>query len=571
MIERVPIVVGVTGHRDVHPDCATRVNQELDRYFRALSAQYPNSPIWLLTALAEGADRLAAEALLQAVPEDRELVAVLPMPREEYRQDFLTGESKCAFDDLLERASRTITVDDSVPAGQDERNRCYEAAGAWIVERCHLLLALWDGTDLRKPGGTSEVVKYRLERIPSHLRPGASPLDPPDQGPVDVIVTPRVSSGAVDPGMVNSFRKWPGAVPETNPAGPVAGLRDGIQMAFEASLARIDEFNREARAIEQTRPDDVTESADWLLAQGDLESLAEDEPCVRTRALHAASDALARREQVLTTSNHWRVMALYVIAMLSLQVYGGPYMWPVFVAAYLGLFGLLALVQRFNAGHEDHFFDFRGLAEGLRVQFYMQLAGTGFSVAAGYMRGQRDELDWIRKAIRTTDICAPTSVPTSSTRFELVRKTWIADQLRYFAKNAPIQDRLANKTRKAAGYALVAGVATAVLLLGLAPWVEQFGEVVFQWLLIVAAMSLLGVSVLDNLANSRAWSQQARSYSKMKILFETADRALDECVRGSDTRMAGEVLAELAREALTENGDWVLLHRERKLSFNWDA
>src|SRR5207249_3830010 len=53
------------------------------------------------------------------------------------------------------------------------------------------------------------------------------------------------------------------------------------------------------------------------------------------------------------------------------------------------------------------YLDYRALAEGLRIQFFWQLADLKDSVADYYMRKQKSELDWIRNAVRTsmTETC----------------------------------------------------------------------------------------------------------------------------------------------------------------------
>jgi len=48
---------------------------------------------------------------------------------------------------------------------------------------------------------------------------------------------------------------------------------------------------------------------------------------------------------------------------------------------------------------QDH--DVRAIAEGLRIQFYWNLAGLGKSVSANYLSRHRSELDWIRSVIRS--------------------------------------------------------------------------------------------------------------------------------------------------------------------------
>jgi hypothetical protein len=57
------------------------------------------------------------------------------------------------------------------------------------------------------------------------------------------------------------------------------------------------------------------------------------------------------------------------------------------------------------SGHEAYRFDYRALAEGLRVQIYWAAAGLDRSVPANYMQRQRNEMVWIRRAI--TALAAP--------------------------------------------------------------------------------------------------------------------------------------------------------------------
>ncbi|MFB6259993.1 MAG: hypothetical protein ABEJ96_02700, partial [Thiohalorhabdaceae bacterium] len=73
------------------------------RYWRR---RLPNTPIWLLSPLAEGADQLAAEVLLtfrKADPDGFRLIAPLPMARAEYEADF-SAEGLARFRELAAEA-----------------------------------------------------------------------------------------------------------------------------------------------------------------------------------------------------------------------------------------------------------------------------------------------------------------------------------------------------------------------------------------------------------------------------------------------------------------------------------
>jgi hypothetical protein len=51
----------------------------------------------------------------------------------------------------------------------------------------------------------------------------------------------------------------------------------------------------------------------------------------------------------------------------------------------------------------------------------------------------------------------------------------------------------------------------------------------------------------------------------MGALFRRARRRLNKLIRSRDHAAAQQLVRELGREALAENGDWVLLHRQRPL------
>lgn len=60
----IPIVLGVVGHRDIHPGAKEKLTKALHEIFTQFDAAFPNSPKVLLSPLAPGADQLAAEVAL---------------------------------------------------------------------------------------------------------------------------------------------------------------------------------------------------------------------------------------------------------------------------------------------------------------------------------------------------------------------------------------------------------------------------------------------------------------------------------------------------------------------------
>src|SRR3989304_6042032 len=112
---RFPIVVGVTGHRDLRPADIGRLSSGVSQFFRGLQARYPHTPLVLLSPLAEGADRLAAEV---AVKMGVRLIVPLPMPRQLYEMDFLPP--------------RALPRPEEAESAAAEFRRLLEAAEEWF-------------------------------------------------------------------------------------------------------------------------------------------------------------------------------------------------------------------------------------------------------------------------------------------------------------------------------------------------------------------------------------------------------------------------------------------------------
>ncbi len=155
----------------------------------------------VLSCLAEGADRLVASLGVDYL--GAELIATLPMAPDDYRQDFETPDSQQQFDELLAAAGKVIVVDGrSSPADQSQgaaRTLQYARAGAYIVEHCDVLIALWDGQPARGIGGTGQLVDWMIAgEIPPEYASrsnGGKPL--PISGPGRVVHIDPVTRAVV--------------------------------------------------------------------------------------------------------------------------------------------------------------------------------------------------------------------------------------------------------------------------------------------------------------------------------------------------------------------------------------
>ncbi len=167
-----PIVIGVTGHRFL-----TEVEKRaegVDRALEQIATAYTGRSLTLLSSLAEGADMLVAQRLLRR--SHVRLIVPLPLPLEDYRQDFSSEEHWQEFLRLLAAAQKVVIFPEA--AG---RPQVYQAAEKYILEQCSALIALWDGQPPQGAGGTGEVVqKARARGMPiawvhcGNRKPGTS-------------------------------------------------------------------------------------------------------------------------------------------------------------------------------------------------------------------------------------------------------------------------------------------------------------------------------------------------------------------------------------------------------------
>lgn len=172
--DKTAIIVGVTGHRNISSadeDLVALINQAFVVWFRS---RYANRRMLLLTALAEGADRLVARIARDAFNAD--IVAVLPLPEVHYIRDFAAATSRRQFKALLTSAAQVYRAPLLAPTGPDPNSAQYAWAGGFIARRCDVLIAIWDGEPARGHGGTAEVVQWFLtQTTPDHLQLDRAP------------------------------------------------------------------------------------------------------------------------------------------------------------------------------------------------------------------------------------------------------------------------------------------------------------------------------------------------------------------------------------------------------------
>jgi len=140
------MIIAVTGHRDIVVDHV--LQDKIDTFFHEMFQMHES--VTLLSPLAEGADQLVAEIFLKY--ENRILDVPMPFDQETYLKA-LNATSRQNFLTLVKEAEHIFEVP-KVCAHP------YQSLGHYLIDNSDVLLALWDGTNNGRQGGTADVVSF---------------------------------------------------------------------------------------------------------------------------------------------------------------------------------------------------------------------------------------------------------------------------------------------------------------------------------------------------------------------------------------------------------------------------
>jgi hypothetical protein len=562
----LPLIVGVTGHRDLGHDEIAGVTQQVRGLFGMLRATYPHTPIILLSSLAEGADRLVARTALDC---GIELFVVLPMRLDEYERDFGSTQSLEEFREIMKGRCDAAVVPMSEEHDAEAsrlpgpaRDRRYATAGAFMVSYSQILIALWDGSPDEMLGGTSQIVRFALQGVPpKYLSGSKEPLRTNETGAVYHVRVSRASAPSNGP---SPGAQW--LYPGADMADAVAV--NAVRAAFEENLRNLELFNRDASTPAILRQSRV--SAEDLLPSQQAAPLNVNGVILEyTRTLFGLADTLALRCRNWTHAAMTAIFCAIAGAVILFSLYTN--LFPGAPALYFGFLGLVGLafgvdmlVSRKRM--QDRFQDYRALAEGFRVQFYWRLAGIPESVYDHYLARQEGELDWIRNAMRASrfrnQIEPNEAGEKKKALLELILGRWINDQGAYFARAVGKEREKAVRIKAGATLCLIA---SAVLAVVLAVAVIEHITAYHGTLTMTLTLALAGAGLLTGYAQKRAHEEHARRYQRMCALYKIAGERFALHLREGDLAAARSVLVQLGREALAETCDWLLLHRERQI------
>ena len=572
-MRQVPLRIAVTGHRDLDPADFGHLRQVLEGLFRDLSDRLPGIHVELVSGMADGADRLAAEAALAA---GVYVHALLPMPLDMYLTDFDEASQVQLRDMLTDPRVQTSVLE--LPLGIDReaasvhgwaRDALYVALAERLREGTSILLALWDGEDRGLPGGTGDTVLRYLglvtkesARSPRKLSlRHADAVDSFGERPVFWVRARRKGTGG-DPNGVTGFL---GLAED----GEVVVTGRQIPAGLAAELGRLVEYASDAaRHVDPA-------SHPWGL-------ISDEALALRSTAAESLRqiDLEYRRADLLAVHHQRRSDRLFKAFSLMAALmgflfltYAKIYPGKLFLAGYLVLFvsGYLMFSLASRRGWFTRHLMYRAIAESLRTRFYLTVAGVpsrGIEQHLMRLLGVRRiaGFSWIGHILRACTAFEHGSSHDHHACFAWVRKAWIEDQHRYFEHKAHALHHAHHRLEKFKQVILATMVLAIVSLMafkGFLSHTEAFGLPLKTYLVFLLGLVPFWLGVWEIYQTKMATKELGWQYQNQLFHLERAASALRH---PTGTKRASHILDETAERLLADTYLWTVqrFHREHE-------
>jgi hypothetical protein len=426
--------VAVTGHRDLNQMQVADAQLLVKSSLQDLLDWSGPAGIELLTGFADGADQLVTEQALDiGVP----IHVVLPKQADLYSEE-LNEASAALLERLLADPDVPVTTIQApdLASAQDSDSGPYSRLGVYLAQSAHAIIALWDGSFVRKPGGTFDVLARFLDRsYQPEMRGELEPLIEPASdtatltGPVAVWI--NVDRGADEAARPESCYLAASGAP---------GLWLKSAEAPQILTSMLEDAGRAAKLLQEVGDDSPTPYPLLDELPTGLEpSTAQAMDEIHTTFL--AVDSLAMHRQTRSDSSF--VLASWIAAAM-----GFAFLWfakidaaNLWLYAYLGLFLGGYLLFRFARDRNwlRQHLSLRIMAETLRVRFFATLLGVQDRVGTRRLLSLTGVasfpgMAWAVEADRIGVPPTGVQAPPSAAQMAIVRSDWVDDQARYFHK-----------------------------------------------------------------------------------------------------------------------------------------
>jgi len=617
---KIPIVLGITGYRDIHKNYYASLETKVSELFDNLIEKYPETPFVLLTPLADGADRIITNVVFKDKYKEKITVSVaLPMDEENYKDTFAKGitahkeatddekkqlenDSKKEYDDIINKVN--LQNDDYTPkiipmlfekelyeqASDDEkrkiRRKQYSIVGEYIAIHSNILIAMYNfEDDEKKEGSTREIVDKKLNGNYEYFSIDKEDVTYPECGIVYAISTPLKG---VEKSSSSFEYKW---LPENNKhintkvsiISKIKNilLKPCISLTLKNSLKidsitnlQINCFNKDV----ENKLEKIKEKA-----KDDISNLNGIEKIINENKLNISTDKLIHKNMMIRRSAA-HLSSLYqakmkgiekvIIMLIAITIFTLLFKsnFPSFNyiiytdIVYLVLIVLFFIIYYIFKGHKEKYEDYRALSESLRIQTAWNMANINSSTALYYLSRYKSELEWIRVSLRGINIFY---IPKSEEEIfseEVINKYWIDEQISHFEKKINKLKKQEIKISKKIKFNFTLFLVSSAIfsILNFTSYITQYTTSILNFT-IVDLMKLIFMIIPFIIATSSKSKQHfdgnieiLREYKLSLDIFKRAKILISDKDKNSQ-----KIYLNLGIEALRENSSWLITKRTK--------
>ena len=528
-LPKIPLIFGVTGHRDLRPEDREKHIKAIKNIFTKYNNEYPNTPLILISALADGADMLVASVACEM---DIELHVLIPYNQGDYLNSI---DDKELFHELSQKAGDEVKVLECEQNEDGKFTHCYQQLGEQIADSSNILIALWDGVEEpSNNGGTAAIVRYQRDGFDENM------FDSRDGDVIHIIPTARVSKPNQDLDPLQKNVEYLGRLK---------------RVGFKANLQRLDALNEDIST--HTCKD---QSSDYTLLQKYKKFFGD-----------RANTNQTRYKSLMT----WLIMliGIAIIFLETMHILSGAgelYAWGnhLILGYFAGLSAAYYIYRYKMRGDklQNDFIYSRGFSEAIRVQSAWNDSSIGLEkkVSSYYLRAEPNSLAWMRIALKNIAYMDSSSYQSAA--------DWIEEQTAYFEKNITKRDEDYEHYETIEKWVFCIGVVgvgiTALLYLAELAHIIPHGDFPSNWHLgvLLSGIALLLAAFFKKYLYIHGFKEERDNFREILSSFEQADKRF----KGADKKLKQQIVFDLGKKALIENSQWVSLHNQRRARFEME-
>lgn len=407
---KLPYIIGVVGHRNIVEESKEDASNHFEKILKRYKTKYPNTPILVVTSLAEGADQLIAEVAIKV--EGVFLGVLIPMSIEKYLETFSSDSAREEFNKFCAKA--IFVRDTSIDMVYEDNSDAFRSNTRELSNNADLLIALWDGIASNQVGGTSDTLYYKLKKIhrPKNLTDVA--LNQKEFGSAIVIPVSRTGD------QTKLVKKVPYSLK------PVSLEETSIDEASD--LLAVSKHNWNKLKFESQSPS-LTYSE--ILTKNAL-SLAEK---MRKKFIVALL--------VILTSSFLTIVAIEIQSRSTSKIISVA---TILVA--LSAFVIYQIVTKLEI--KDRYHQFQAVAEAGEIQQLWSKVGIPEDVSDYFLTGINSSFDWMRSLVRTISFLDKSqTINNMEAETKEFMKSWISKQILLRKGDSKVVGRITKNNRLA--------------------------------------------------------------------------------------------------------------------------